>query len=147
VNTLSFRTHSFNAGEIERKWYVVDAEGETLGRISSKIAHVLRGKHKATYTPNADTGDFVIVINAEKIRLTGNKMDDKQYIFYSGYTGGQRKATAKMMMQKRPVHIVEHAVKGMLPKNALGRAMYRKLFVYVGSEHPHAAQQPEPFKF
>ncbi len=147
MNTLSFRTHSFNAGEIERKWYVVDAEGETLGRISSKIAHVLRGKHKATYTPNADTGDFVIVINAEKIRLTGNKMDDKQYIFYSGYTGGQRKATAKMMMQKRPVHIVEHAVKGMLPKNALGRAMYRKLFVYVGSEHPHAAQQPEPFKF
>ena len=128
---------------IERKWYVIDAEGKPLGRVASKAAHILRGKHKATYTPNIDCGDFIIIVNAEKAILTGNKLDKKMYYNHSGYPGGLRERTAREMQEKYPVEMVERAVKGMLPHNRLGRQMYRKLFVYVGSEHPHMAQKPE----
>ncbi len=128
---------------IERKWYVIDAEGKPLGRIASKAAHVLRGKHKATYTPNVDCGDYIIIINAEKALLTGNKLDKKIYYNHSGYPGGLRERTAREMQERYPVEMVERAVKGMLPKNRLGRQMYKKLFVYAGSTHPHMAQKPE----
>ena len=128
---------------VERKWYVIDAEGKPLGRVASKAAHILRGKHKATYTPNIDCGDFIIIINAEKAFLTGNKLDNKKYYNHSGYPGGLRERTAREMQEKYPIEMVERAVKGMLPKNRLGRQMYKKLFVYTGSEHPHLAQKPE----
>lgn len=128
---------------VERKWYVIDAEGKPLGRVASKAAHILRGKHKATYTPNIDCGDFIIIINAEKAILTGNKLDNKKYYNHSGYQGGLRERTAREMQEKYPIEMVERAVKGMLPKNRLGRQMYKKLFVYTGSEHPHLAQKPE----
>lgn len=128
---------------VERKWYVIDAEGKPLGRVASKAAHILRGKHKATYTPNIDCGDFIIIINAEKAILTGNKLDNKKYYNHSGYPGGLRERTAREMQEKYPIEMVERAVRGMLPKNRLGRQMYKKLFVYTGSEHPHLAQKPE----
>lgn len=128
---------------VERKWYVIDAENIPLGRVASKAAHILRGKHKATYTPHIDCGDYVIIINAEKAKLTGNKLDTKMYYNHSQYPGGLRERTARTMQEKYPVEMVERAVKGMLPKNRLGRAMYKKLFVYVGSEHKHSAQKPE----
>ena len=128
---------------VERKWYVIDAEGKPLGRVASKAAHILRGKHKATYTPNIDCGDFIIIINAEKAILTGNKLDNKKYYNHSGYPGGLRERTAREMQEKYPIEMVERAVKGMLPKYRLGRHMYKKLFVYTGSEHPHLAQKPE----
>ena len=128
---------------VERKWYVIDAEGKPLGRVASKAAHILRGKHKATYTPNIDCGDFIIIINAEKAILTGNKLDNKKYYNHSGYPGGLRERTAREMQEKYPIEMVERAVKGMLPKNRVGRQMYKKLFVYTGSEHPHLAQKPE----
>ena len=128
---------------VERKWYVIDAEGKPLGRVASKAAHILRGKHKATYTPNIDCGDFIIIINAEKAILTGNKLDNKKYYNHSGYPGGLRERTAREMQEKYPIEMVERAVKGMLPKNRLGRQMYKKLLVYTGSEHPHLAQKPE----
>lgn len=128
---------------VERKWYVVDAEGEILGRLASKVAIVLRGKHKATYTPHVDCGDNVIIINAEKINLTGNKLDDKKYYNHSMYPGGLRTRTARTMIEKYPEEMLERAIKGMLPKSRLGRQMYTKLFVYAGPEHPHTAQQPE----
>ncbi len=129
--------------EVVRNWYVIDAEGISLGRLAAKVSNVLQGKHKPTYTPHVDCGDNVIVINAEKVNLTGNKLNDKMYYNHSGYTGGLRERTAKEMIEKYPVEMVERAVKGMLPKTRLGRQMYKKLFVYAGSEHPHAAQQPE----
>jgi len=128
---------------IERKWYVIDAEGKPLGRVASKAAHVLRGKHKATFTPHIDCGDNIIIINAEKVALTGNKLENKMYYNHSMYPGGLRERTAKVMKEKYPVEMVERAVKGMLPHNRLGRAMYKKLFVYAGNEHPHMAQKPE----
>ncbi len=128
---------------VERKWYVIDAEGKPLGRVASKAAHVLRGKHKATFTPHIDCGDNVIIINAEKVLLTGNKLEDKKYYNHSMYPGGLRERTAKEMVEKYPIEMVERAVKGMLPHNRLGRAMYKKLFVYAGSEHKHSAQKPE----
>jgi len=128
---------------IERKWYVIDANGVSLGRVAAKAAHVLRGKHKPTYTPHMDCGDNVIIINAEKANLTGNKLEDKMYYDHSQYVGGLRERTAKEMKEKYPVEMVERAVKGMLPHNRLGRAMYKKLFVYTGENHPHAAQKPE----
>ena len=129
--------------EVVRNWYVIDAEGISLGRLAAKVANVLRGKHKPTYTPHVDCGDFVVVVNASKVNLTGNKMTDKMYYDHSGYTGGLRERTAKEMIEKYPVEMVERAVKGMLPKTRLGRQMYKKLFVYEGSEHPHMAQKPE----
>ena len=147
MNTLSYKTKSANNQTVERKWFVVDAEGEVVGRLCSKIAHVLKGKHKTDYTPHVDTGDYVIVLNADKVRFTGSKWDQKEYITFSGYPGGQKRKTAKELAAKKPLSIVEKAVKGMLPKNSLGRQMFKKLFVYTGSEHPHTAQKPEPFKF
>ncbi len=146
VDTLSYRTKSTKKEDVDRTWFVVDAEGETVGRICSKIAHVLKGKHKPSYTPHIDCGDNVIVVNAEKIRFTGKKWDQKEYISYSGYPGGQKKKTAGDIRATRPYQIVEKAVRGMLPKNRLGRQMIKKLFVYAGPEHPHQAQKPEPFK-
>ena len=143
MDTLSYKTKSAKKEEVEHKWYVVDAENQIVGRMCTQIATVLRGKHKPSYTPHVDCGDYVIVINAEKVRFTGNKMDQKEYITFSGYPGGQKRRTAKEQMDKKPTAIVESAVKGMLPKNRLGRAMYKKLFVYTGEEHPHAAQKPE----
>lgn len=127
---------------VERKWYVIDAEGKPLGRVASKAAHILRGKHKATYTPHIDCGDYVIIVNASKVLLTGNKLEDKKYYSHSQYPGGLRTRTAKKMIEKYPEEMVEKAVKGMLPKNRLGRAMYKKLFVYAGSDHKHMAQKP-----
>ena len=132
--------------DLVRNWYVIDAEGENLGRVATKVATVLRGKHKPTYTPHIDCGDFVIVINASKVNLTGKKLDDKIYYNHSGYTGGLRERTARVMRESYPVEMIERAVKGMLPKGRLGRQMYRKLFVYEGSEHPHMAQKPVEMK-
>lgn len=144
---LSFKTKSANEKIVQREWYVIDATNQTLGRMTSKIASVLRGKNKAYYTPHFDCGDYVIVINAGKIALTGNKMEDKTYQTYSGYPGGQKSETAKTLLRRRPNAVIERAVKGMLPKNRLGRAMVKKLFVYEEAEHPHKAQQPKEFKF
>lgn len=128
---------------VERKWYVVDAEGKTLGRLASEVANVLRGKKKPIYTPHIDTGDYVIVVNAEKIKTTGKKLDQKKYYHHSEYVGGMKEATLKEMMQKKPEFVITHAVKGMLPKGPLGRQMLTKLHVYAGPEHKHAAQKPE----
>ena len=133
--------------EVERKWYVVDAEGQNLGRLCSEIARVLRGKHKPIFSPNADVGDYVIVINADKIKVTGKKMDQKTYVRYSGYIGGRRETTLRTMMQKKPEFVITHAVKGMLPKNNLGRKMLSKFHVYAGPTHKHEAQKPEPLAF
>lgn len=143
MDTLSYRTQSAKKEEVERKWHIIDAEGEVVGRMCTKIASVLRGKHKPSYTPHVDTGDYVIVINAGKVRFTGNKLNQKEYQRYSGYPGGQKSRTAKEMLDKKPIGVVEAAVRGMLPKNRLGRAMFKKLFVYEGAEHPHEAQKPE----
>lgn len=128
---------------VERKWYVIDAEGKPLGRVASKAAHMLRGKHKPTFTPHIDCGDYIIIVNAEKVLLTGNKLNDKKYYNHSMYAGGLRERTAKEMRQDYPVEMVERAVKGMLPHNRLGRQMYKKLFVYAGEDHKHAAQMPK----
>ena len=141
------KTFMASPEKIERKWYVVDAEGCTLGRLSSEIAKVLRGKNKPEYTPHVDAGDYVIVINAEKIAVTGKKMDQKMYYHHSDYIGGLRETTLKEMLAKHPERVIEHAVKGMLPKGPLGRQMYKKLFVYAGPEHKHAAQKPEVLTF
>lgn len=128
---------------VERKWYVVDAEGKTLGRLASEVANVLRGKKKPIYTPHIDTGDYVIVVNAEKVKTTGKKLEQKKYYHHSEYVGGMKEATLKEMMQKKPEFVITHAVKGMLPKGPLGRQMLTKLHVYAGPEHKHAAQKPE----
>ncbi|MDU4961508.1 MAG: 50S ribosomal protein L13 [Sporomusaceae bacterium] len=136
-------TFMANESNIERKWYLVDAEGKTLGRLAVEVAKVLRGKHKPTYTTHVDTGDYVVIVNAAKVQLTGKKLQQKTYFSHSGYVGGTTFTTAGKLMQDRPEKVVEHAIKGMLPKNSLGRDMFRKLKVYRGAEHPHAAQQPE----
>ena len=143
MNTLSYKTVSANKATADKQWIVVDAEGHNLGRLSTKVAMLLRGKYKPSYTPHVDCGDNVIVINAEKINLTGNKLDDKTYIRHTGYPGGQRSLTARVMQQKNPALLVEKAIKGMLPKNKLGAELFRNLNVYVGSEHKHAAQTPK----
>lgn len=143
MNTLSYKTKSANASTVERKWHIVDADGLTVGRMCTEIATVLRGKHKPDFTPHFDNGDYVIVINAEKVRFTGLKMDQKVYLRHTGYPGGQRARTAKELLAKKPIAIVETAVKGMLPKTKLGRAQFKKLFVYEGGEHPHGAQKPQ----
>lgn len=131
------------SGEVERKWFVVDASGKTLGRLASEVAKVLRGKNKPIYTPHVDTGDYVIVINAEQIQLTGKKLDQKMYRRHSGYIGGMKETSYRKMIAEKPEFVIEKAVKGMLPHNILGRQMFKKLKVYRGSEHPHAAQMPE----
>ena len=143
MNTLSYKTKSANKDTVERKWFIVDADGQTCGRLCSKIATVLRGKHKPSYTPHVDCGDNVIVINADKIRLTGSKMEQKVYLSYSMYPGGQKSITAEELMKKKPAAVLERSVKGMLPKTKLGRAMFKKLYAYAGEEHPHKAQKPE----
>ena len=130
-----------------RKWFVVDAEGQILGRLASQIASILKGKHKPIYSPHQDAGDFIVVINAEKISVTGNKLKDKVYYTHSGYPGGQKETSLELMLLKHPERVVELAVKRMLPKNAIGRKMFRKLKVYAGPEHPHKAQQPQELKF
>ena len=141
------QTYMANPDKIERKWYVVDAEGCTLGRLASGVASVLRGKNKPQFTPHVDTGDYVIVVNADKIKVTGKKMDQKIYYNHSDYVGGMKETTLKEMMAKHPERVIEHAVKGMLPKGPLGREMYTKLFVYAGPDHKHAAQKPEALTF
>ena len=141
------QTYMANPDKIERKWYVVDAEGCTLGRLASGVASVLRGKNKPQFTPHVDTGDYVIVVNADKIKVTGKKMDQKIYYNHSDFVGGMKETTLKEMMAKKPEKVVELAVKGMLPKGPLGREMYTKLFVYAGPEHKHAAQKPEVLTF
>ena len=140
-------TFMANPDKIERKWYVVDADGCTLGRLASEVASVLRGKNKPEYTPNVDTGDYVIVINADKISVAGKKLDQKIYYRHSEYVGGMKETTLREMLAKKPEKVIELAVKGMLPKGPLGRQMYSKLHVYAGAEHPHAAQKPEVLKF
>ena len=141
------KTFMASPATIDRKWYVVDAEGMTLGRLASEVAKVLRGKNKPIFTPHIDTGDYVIVVNAEKIKVTGKKLDQKIYYNHSDYVGGMKETTLKEMMAKKPEKVVELAVKGMLPKGPLGRSMYTKLFVYAGPEHKHEAQKPEALTF
>lgn len=143
MKALSYKTQSVRKEDVERNWYIVDAEGLVLGRMASRIAMVLQGKNKPTYTPHVDTGDNVIVINAEKIKLTGNKLDQRVYHTFSGYPGGQKAFTPRQLLAKKPAAMVEKSIKGMLPKTKLGRAMGKKLFVYAGTEHKHAAQQPQ----
>ena len=147
MNTLSYRTVPAKPQNVERKWWIVDAEDQTLGRMCSEIAKVLQGKHKASYTTHVDTGDHVIVINAEKIVLTGNKMNDKVYLRHTGYPGGQRKTKVREALEKKPEFVIENAVKHMLPRTRLGRQMYKKLHVVKGDEHKYAAQNPETLKF
>lgn len=143
MDTLSYKTVSGNAQTANKKWLLVDAEGQTVGRLASKVAKLIRGKHKTNFTPHADCGDNVIVINAEKISFSGTKLKDKTYIRYTGYPGGQRSLTAQQLLEKNPQRVVEKAIKGMLPKNTLGRNLFTNLKVYVGSEHKQAAQNPE----
>ncbi len=147
MNTLSYRTVSVSKDQAEHKWYVIDAENQVVGRLCTHIASILRGKNKPTYTPHADTGDYVIVINADKVRFTGNKMAQKEYKNYSHHPGGQKITLATELMDKDSRRVIERAVKGMLPKTILGRHMVKKLFVYAGDEHPHGAQKPEAIKF
>lgn len=143
MNTLSYKTVSANKATVEKEWVLVDAEGQTLGRLASVVALMLRGKHKTSFTPHVDCGDNVIVINAEKVTLTGAKMTDKEYIRHTGYPGGQRIVKADALMKKNPTRLVEYAVKGMLPKNRLGNAIFKNLYVYEGPEHKHEAQKPK----
>jgi len=143
VNTLSYKTVSANKATVDKEWVIIDAEGKVLGRLATVVASMLRGKHKTNYTPHVDCGDNVVIINAEKVVLTGDKMSDKLYVRHTGYPGGQRVTTASELLKKNPVSLVEKAVKGMLPKNRLGSALYRNLYVYAGTEHPHEAQKPK----
>ena len=143
MSKLHFTTKHANAASVQRKWYVVDGTNQTVGRMCSRIAAVLRGKNKAYYTPHVDCGDYIIVINADKVKFTGNKLEEKEYQTFSGYPGGQKTYTAQELIARKPNDIVERAVKGMLPKNRLGRSMIKKLFIYTGAEHPHQAQKPE----
>ncbi len=139
------KTYMANAQTVERKWFVVDATDLVLGRLSTEVATLLKGKHKPTYTPHVDCGDYVIIVNADKVALTGNKLDDKLYYRHSGYPGGLKSRTAKRMLELQPQKVLEKSIRGMLPKNRLGEDMYRKLYVYAGSEHPHQAQKPEVY--
>ena len=147
MSKLHFTTKHANEATVQRTWYVVDGTNQTVGRMCSKIAAVLRGKNKAYYTPHVDCGDFVIVINADKVVFSGNKMDEKLYQNFSGYPGGLKEEAAKDLLKRRPEQIVERAIKGMLPKNRLGRKMFKKLFVYADVKHPHTAQHPKELKF
>ena len=146
MDSRSYKSISLNAGTVQKEWYVIDATNEVLGRLASQVAKILRGKNKPGYTPHVDCGDNVIVINAAKVKLTGNKMTDKVYTRYTGYPGGQRFATPADFLARRPEFVIEHAVKGMLPKTRLGEAVLKNLKVYAGAEHPHAAQNPKEIK-
>ena len=147
MDTLSYKTASLNKATVQKDWVVIDASNEILGRVASQIAKVVRGKHKPGYTPHVDCGDNVIVINADKVKLTGRKMTEKVYVRHTGYPGGQRFATPRQLMEKNPALVIEKAVRGMLPRNRLGRELFRNLYVYGGAEHPHEAQQPKEIKF
>jgi large subunit ribosomal protein L13 len=147
MSKVHFTTIHANEATVKHNWYVVDGTNQTVGRMCAKIASVLRGKNKAYYTPHVDCGDFVIVTNCDKVKFTGNKMEDKEYLTFSGYPGGQKGEAAQDLLKRRPEVIIERAVKGMLPKNRLGRKMYKKLFVYAGAEHPHGAQKPATLTF
>ena len=142
MDAISYKTVSANKATVKKEWIIVDAKDQVLGRLASAVALVLRGKHKADYTPHVDCGDNVIVLNADQVRLTGNKWSDKEYFSHSGYPGGQKRTSPEALLAKKPTAVVEKAVKGMLPKSRLGRELFRNLFVYVGSDHPHEAQQP-----
>jgi large subunit ribosomal protein L13 len=142
MNTLSYKTISANSATVNKEWLLIDAQGETLGRLASVVAKLIRGKHKTNYTPHVDCGDNIVIINAEKIRLTGNKLTEKQYVRHTGYPGGQRFTTPRQLLAKKPISVIEHAVKGMLPKNKLGSALYRNLYVYAGTKHKQEAQKP-----
>ena len=147
MSNLHFTTKHANAATVQHDWYVVDGTNQTVGRMCARIAAILRGKNKAYYTPHVDCGDYVIVTNCDKIRFTGNKLDEKVYDTYSGYPGGRKEENARSLLRRRPEALIERAIKGMLPKNRLGRKMRKKLFVYVGAEHPHVAQKPKELKF
>lgn len=147
VDTLSYKTPSVSKNDVKHDWYVIDAQNLIVGRIATHIAHILRGKNKVWYSPNMDCGDYVIIINADKIRFTGKKMDDKVYVRHTGYPGGQRFSSPRELLGKFPERIIEKAVRGMLPKTRLGRQVFKKLFVYAGPEHPHQAQQPQKLEF
>ena len=146
MDTLSYKTVSVNKANADKKWLLIDAEGQPIGRLASNVASLIRGKHKTNFTPHADCGDYVIVINAEKVALSGNKWDDKEYIRHTGYPGGQRVRTAREVMKRKPADLVEKAVRGMLPKNSLGRDLFRNMHVVVGSEHKYEAQKPEKYE-
>jgi len=143
LNTLSYKTISAKKESVEKNWWIVDADSRVLGRVASEVAKIIRGKHKPSFTPHIDCGDNVIVINAEKIRMTGDKMNSKEYVSHSGYPGGQKRLSPKQVMAKKPERIFEYAVKGMLPKNRLGRQLFKNLHVYIGDQHPHEAQNPK----
>ena len=147
MNTLSYKTVSANSKTVTKDWVLIDANAEILWRLSSRIAFILRGKHKANFTPHVDCGDNVIVINADKVRFTGNKFEEKEYVSYTGYPGGQKFISPKDLMAKHPTRVVEKAIRGMLPKNKLGNKVFKNLHVYAGAEHPHAAQTPKTIKF
>lgn len=146
MSKLHFTTNHANEATVQRSWYVVDGTNQTVGRMCARIASVLRGKNKAYYTPHVDCGDYVIVINADKVQFSGKKWEDKNYINFSGYPGGKKETAAKDLLARRPEAVVENAIRGMLPKNKLGRKMFKKLFVYTGDQHPHTAQNPQPLK-
>ena len=143
MNTLSFKTISAKKGSVDKNWWILDADSRVLGRAASQVARIIRGKHKPSFTPHIDCGDNVIVINAEKIRMTGDKMNSKEYISHSGYPGGQKRLSPKQLLAKKPERIFEYAVRGMLPKNRLGRQLFKNLHVYAGDQHPHEAQNPK----
>ena len=147
MSTQHFTTKHANAATVQHNWYVVDGTNQTVGRMCARIAAILRGKNKAYYTPHVDCGDNIVVINADKVKFTGNKLEEKEYIHYTGYPGGQKSELAKDLLKRRPEAVIETAVKGMLPKNRLGRKMFKKLFVYAGDAHPHGAQQPKALQF
>ncbi|MEN7548328.1 50S ribosomal protein L13 [Rapidithrix thailandica] len=146
MDTLSYKTVSANQGTVNKEWVIIDAQDSTLGRVASEVAKLIRGKHKTNFTPHVDCGDFVVVINADKVKLTGSKWDNKVYFTYTGYPGGQRALTPRELFAKDPILLVERAVRGMLPKNKLGKKIFKNLHIYVGSEHPHQAQQPKEIK-
>lgn len=147
MDTLSYKTLMANKASAQQEWFVIDADGLTVGRLASRVALILRGKHKPCFTPHAECGDKVIIVNAEKVVFSGNKTDDKQYIRYTGYPGGQRFATPRQLLNRKPERILEHAIKGMLPKGRLGRTVYGNLYVYAGPTHKHEAQTPKPLEY
>jgi large subunit ribosomal protein L13 len=147
VNTPSYKTSHLNNETVKKNWFIVDAENQIAGRLASEVAKILRGKHKASFSPHVDCGDNVVIVNAEKVKFTGKKTDDKQYVRYTGYPGGQRFSTPRKLLEKNPTQILRHAIKGMLPKNKLGSVLQTNVFIYAGNKHPHEAQQPKELKF
>ena len=147
MNTPSYKTSHLNNETVKKQWFIVDAENQIAGRLASEVAKILRGKHKASFSPHVDCGDNVVIVNAEKVKFTGKKTDDKQYVRYTGYPGGQRFSTPRKLLEKNPTQVLRHAIKGMLPKNKLGSVLQTNVFIYAGNKHPHEAQQPKELKF